>query len=74
MNLRSKNEKLQNDLNCERKINERMMKSQVDMNQLNEKNLYRKKEKQELDTKKKENLPNKELKRINNLLVITVVR
>ena len=43
--MRSNNEILQNDLNSKRKINERMMKSQVDMNQLNEKNLYRKKEK-----------------------------
>ena len=43
MSLRSKNERLQNDLNFERKINERMMKSQVDMNQLNEKNHYRQK-------------------------------
>ena len=43
MNLRSKNEILQNDLNSERKTNERMKKSQVDMNQLNEQNLYRQK-------------------------------
>ena len=43
MNLRFENERLQNDLNSKRKINERMMKFQVDMNQLNEKNLYRKK-------------------------------
>ena len=41
MNLMSENERLQNDLNSENQINERMMKSQVDMNQLNEKNLYR---------------------------------
>ena len=46
MNLRFENERLQNDLNYERKINERMMKSQVDMNQLNELNLYRQKGKQ----------------------------
>ena len=32
MNLRSKNERLQNDLNFEKKINERMMKSQENMN------------------------------------------
>ena len=37
MNLRSENERLQNDLNTEKKTNERMMKQQVDMNQLNEK-------------------------------------
>ena len=41
MNLRFKNERLQNDLNYERQINERMMKSQADMKQLNKKNLYR---------------------------------
>ena len=46
MNLRSKNERLENDLNSKRKINERMMKSQEKMNQLNEKNLYRKKGKE----------------------------
>ena len=43
MNLRLENERLLNDLKFERKINERMMKSQTDLNQLNEKNLYRKK-------------------------------
>ena len=43
VNLRSENERLQNDLNFERQLNERMMKSQVDMNQLNEKNIYRQK-------------------------------
>ena len=43
MNLRLENERLQNDLNIERKTNERILKSQEDMNQLNEKNLYRKK-------------------------------
>ena len=53
MNLRSENERLQNDLNSKKKLNERIMKSQVDMNQLNEENLYRQKEKQEMDTKKK---------------------
>ena len=40
------NEKLKNDLNAEKLINERMLKSQEDMNQLNqknEKNLYRQK-------------------------------
>ena len=39
-------EKLKNDLNTEKQVNERMMKSQADMNQLNqlnEQNLYRKK-------------------------------
>ena len=36
MNLRSENERLQNDLNTKRKTNERMVKSQVDVNQLNE--------------------------------------
>ena len=35
MNMGSENERLQNDLNSEMKINERMMKSQDDMNQLN---------------------------------------
>ena len=43
MNLRSENERLQNELNSKRQTNERMMKSQADMNQLNEKNLYRQK-------------------------------
>ena len=43
MNLRSKNERLQIDLNSKRQLNERMMKSQVGMNQLNDKNLYRQK-------------------------------
>ena len=38
MNLRLDNDRLQNVLNTENKTNERMMKSQVDMNQLNEKN------------------------------------
>ena len=41
MNLRSKNERLQNDLNTENQTNKRMMKSQADMNQLNEKSHYR---------------------------------
>ena len=43
MNLRIENKKLQNDLHIEKKINERMMKYQVDMNQLNEKIQYRQK-------------------------------
>ena len=37
MNLRSKNETLKNDLDTIKQINERMMKSQADMNQLYEK-------------------------------------
>ena len=37
MNIISKNERLQNDLDTKKQTNERMMKSQVDMNQLNEK-------------------------------------
>ena len=41
MNLRSENERLQNGLNTERKTNERMMKSQENMNQLNEKSHYK---------------------------------
>ena len=36
MNLRSKNERLKNDLDTERQTYERMMKSQADMKQLNE--------------------------------------
>ena len=51
MNLRSENERLHNDLNSERKINERVMKSQANMNQLNEQNLYRKKGKVEIGYK-----------------------
>ena len=51
MNLRYENERLQNDLNFERKINERMMKSQIDMNQLNENNLYRQKGKEGIGCK-----------------------
>ena len=43
MNLRSENERLLNDLNTEKKTNERMMKSQEDMNQLNEKSHLRQK-------------------------------
>ena len=43
MNMRNENETLQNDLNSKRQLNERMMKSQANMNQLNEKNLYRQK-------------------------------
>ena len=57
MSLRSKNERIRNDLNSERQINEilrndlnsekqlneRIMKSQVDMNKLNEHNIYRQK-------------------------------
>ena len=48
MNLRSKNERLQNDLNTEKKTNERMMKSQVEMNQLNESNQYKQKGKEKI--------------------------
>ena len=40
MNLRLENERLLNALNTERKTNERMMKYQEDMNQLNEKNHF----------------------------------
>ena len=36
MNLRSKNERLKDDLDSKRQINERKMKSQANMNQLNE--------------------------------------
>lgn len=43
MNLRSDNERLQNDLNTKRQTNERMMKSQADMDQLNEKIQFRQK-------------------------------
>ena len=43
MNLRSKNERLQNDLNNEKQTNKRMMKSQEDMNQLNEKSNFKQK-------------------------------
>lgn len=43
MNLRSKNERLQNDLNTKKKTDERMMKSQEDMNQLSEQSQYRQK-------------------------------
>ena len=45
MNLRLENEKLKNDLNTKKKTNERMMKSQADMNQLNEQSHYKLKEK-----------------------------
>ena len=41
MNLRSQNERLQNDLNTKKKTNERMLKYQEDMNQMNEKSQYR---------------------------------
>ena len=43
MNLRSENQRLQNDLNIEKKTNERMMKSQAYMNQLNEEIQYKQK-------------------------------
>ena len=43
MNLRLENERLQNDINSNRKAKERMMKSQANINQLNEQNLYRQK-------------------------------
>ena len=43
MNLRLENERLQNDLNTKKKTNERMMKSQADMNQLNKKIHHRQK-------------------------------
>ena len=43
MNLRSENKRLLNDLNTKRKTNERMMKSQAYINQLNEKSHYRQK-------------------------------
>ena len=43
MNLRSENERLQNDLNTKEKTNERMMKSKVEMNRLNEKSHQRQK-------------------------------
>ena len=51
MNLRFENERLQNDLNSKRQTNERMMKSQADMNQLNEQNRYRQKGKAEIGYK-----------------------
>ena len=41
MNLKSENEILKNDLDTKKQINERMMKSQADMNQLNEKSHQR---------------------------------
>ena len=41
MRLRSENERLQNDLNSKRQINQRMMKSQVDI--IEWENLYRQK-------------------------------
>ena len=43
MNLRSENERFLNDLNSIKKINERMMKYQANMDQLNEQNYYRQK-------------------------------
>ena len=43
MNLRSKNERLKNDLDNKRQTYERMMKSQADMNQLNEQSHQRQK-------------------------------
>ena len=52
MSLRSDNERFQNGVNSESQLNERMMKSQVDMNQLNEQNLYRQKGKVGIGYKK----------------------
>ena len=43
MNLRSESEILQNDLNIKRKTNKRMMKSQTNINQLNQQSYYRQK-------------------------------
>ena len=43
MNLRSKNKRLQNNLNTKKKTNERMIKSQAYIDQLNEKIQYRQK-------------------------------
>ena len=43
MNIRSENQRLQNDINSKKKTNERMMKSQSDMNWLNGQSQYRKK-------------------------------
>ena len=43
MNLRSENERLQNNLNTEKQINEKMMKSQANMNQLNEQSHHKQK-------------------------------
>ena len=48
MNLRLENERLQNDLNTKSQTNERMMKSQEDINQLKEKSQYRQKGKVEI--------------------------
>ena len=45
INLRIENERLQNDLNIEKKTNEIMMKSQENMNQLTEQTQHRHKEK-----------------------------
>ena len=50
------------------------MKSQADMNQLNEKNLYREKGKVGIGYKEEGESSNKDLKRLKNLLEITVVR
>ena len=46
MSLRIENESLKNDLDTEKQINGRMMKSQADMNQLHEQTLHRKKGKE----------------------------
>ena len=43
MNLRLENERLQNDLNTKNQTNERMLKYQDYMNQLNEKSQYKQK-------------------------------
>ena len=71
------NEILKIDLNSKKQLNERIMKSQIDMDQLNqqsEQNFTGKRVRQDLDTKKKVKPPNKVLKGIKDLLVITVVR
>ena len=51
-----------------------MLKSQEDMNQLNEKITLDKRVKEELDIQKKVNHLGKELKRIKDLVVVIVVR
>lgn len=48
INLRTKNERLQNDLSIEKKTNERMMKSHESMNQLNDQTQFRHKGKARL--------------------------
>ena len=74
MNLRSENERLQNDLSIENKTNKRMMKSKERMNQLNEKSKYRHKGKVGLGYIEEGESSQQGAQKKKGLLAIIVVR